>query len=314
MSEAPPDRDLPDDVDERYRRAAARDPTRPSESVRRAVLAHAERLAAERRLGAATGVRRTAGSVPRPAWWRPALFGTLATAALAALVIAPRLLTPHTHVETRMTAPAAPGVSAVAPTPSAPPASADLAAAPAASTAAVASPAPQSPPPQAPAGEAGTARLRGGAQSAQAARAAGTSERFNAAAAPPTRDAAADARGEPAAGVTGSLAARRATAPAVNAFLGGAGTTALQRAAETGDLATLATLLAKPTDIDGRDESGRTPLMLAVLHGQTEAVAMLLAHGADPDARDSQGTTPLQAAQAGNSAAIVQQLQRYGAR
>jgi ankyrin repeat protein len=104
-------------------------------------------------------------------------------------------------------------------------------------------------------------------------------------------------------------------AAAVSAAARGATATALQRAAENGDVGTLAALLAaQPTDIDARDELGRTPLMLAVLHGRSEAVATLLAHGADPNAADSQGTTPLQAAQRGEQAAIVQELQRHGAR
>ena len=48
MNEIPPNQDQADEVDNRYRRESALDPSRPSESVRRAVLEHATRLAAER--------------------------------------------------------------------------------------------------------------------------------------------------------------------------------------------------------------------------------------------------------------------------
>ena len=54
--------------------------------------------------------------------------------------------------------------------------------------------------------------------------------------------------------------------------------------------------------------------MRAVLHGQAGAVELLLAAGASPVATDSEGTTPLQAAEAGGQRAIVEALQRYGAR
>jgi ankyrin repeat protein len=90
--------------------------------------------------------------------------------------------------------------------------------------------------------------------------------------------------------------------------------TDLRRAAETGDLTELQTLLDKQPDIDARDAGGRTALMLATLHGQTRAVDVLLAHGADPNAADARGITPLQAAVGGNYPDIVAALQRGGAR
>ena len=98
MNDVPPRQDLPDDLDERYRRASGLDPSRPSESVRRAVLEHAAQLAAQR---AAKNPSRIAGKLDsrRPAAnrarWRPAIFGTLAAAALAGLLITPRFLTPR---------------------------------------------------------------------------------------------------------------------------------------------------------------------------------------------------------------------------
>src|SRR5882724_12457779 len=82
MSKVPPSQDQPDDVDDQYRRASALDPSRPSEAVRRAVLAHAAQLVA----------KRATRKAVNQAWWRPAILGTLAAAALAGLVVAPRFL------------------------------------------------------------------------------------------------------------------------------------------------------------------------------------------------------------------------------
>ena len=48
MNEMPPEADRPEELDELYRRISARDPSRPSEPLRRAVLAHAAQLAGER--------------------------------------------------------------------------------------------------------------------------------------------------------------------------------------------------------------------------------------------------------------------------
>jgi Ankyrin repeats (3 copies) len=95
MNEVPPDQGEADEVDDLYRRASAADSSRPSESVRRAVLDHAAQLAAQR--------SRDAGPVKidftRPAanqpWRRPAIFGTLAAAALAGFMIAPQFFSPR---------------------------------------------------------------------------------------------------------------------------------------------------------------------------------------------------------------------------
>ena len=55
MSECRQTADPPDDIDDRYRRAAALDPGRPSDAVRRAVFEHAAKLAAERSAGQSAG-------------------------------------------------------------------------------------------------------------------------------------------------------------------------------------------------------------------------------------------------------------------
>src|SRR5215469_555828 len=85
MSREPPSGDESDDVDDLYRRASAFDASRPSDSARTRVLAHAARLAEEHaRSGPAH--KRTASRIH----WRPAVFGTLAAAAVAGLMVLPR--------------------------------------------------------------------------------------------------------------------------------------------------------------------------------------------------------------------------------
>ena len=110
MSESPPNPGEFDDVDEHYRRVAALEKGGPSESVRRAVLEHAARLAAERVAAGSAAVeprspdssRNTVVDIgdarrraPRRTWWRPAALGTLAAAGLAGLLIAPQFLPPR---------------------------------------------------------------------------------------------------------------------------------------------------------------------------------------------------------------------------
>jgi ankyrin repeat protein len=94
MNEVPPNQDPDYEVDDLYRRASALDPSRPSESVRRRVLDLAAQLAAER-----AAVNRPAKfSFARRSYrssWRPAIFGTLAAAALAGLLFVPEFLMPH---------------------------------------------------------------------------------------------------------------------------------------------------------------------------------------------------------------------------
>jgi hypothetical protein len=109
MSESPPNPGEFDDVDEHYRRVTALEKAGPSESVRRAVLEHASRLAAERVAAERAGVESATDSArnnvvgigdarrrtPRRTWWRPAALSTLAAAGLAGLLIAPQFLPPR---------------------------------------------------------------------------------------------------------------------------------------------------------------------------------------------------------------------------
>jgi hypothetical protein len=286
MNPVPPDQEPTDDVDDRYRRASASDPSRPDEAVRRSVLAHAARLAAQRAATGA-GVPLKARRAARQGRWRPAVVGTLAAAGLAALTIAPQFLTPRAPPLTEPPAGAQAAydraVERVAPAPAVAP---QIVA-----------------PPPAPArlkAHAATAPLA--AQSSSLAPTAGRE----------TADAGVFAGGvsarqlsAPGPSAVASMAAARSSADSA---------VALRHAAEIGDLATLAALVGKRTDIDSRDDAGRTALMMATLHGQTDAVTTLLAHGADPNAADAEGTTPLQAATAADYLAIVAALRQYGAR
>ena len=89
MNDAPSHQDPPDDIDEQYRRAAGLDADRPSESTRRAVFGYAAQMAAKR-TAEASG-RQVESPLPRNRhrWRRPAIFGTLAAAALAGLLVVP---------------------------------------------------------------------------------------------------------------------------------------------------------------------------------------------------------------------------------
>jgi len=300
MSKVPPSQDQPDDVDDQYRRASALDPSRPSEAVRRAVLAHAAQLVAKRATRDEGSMIKSTRRAVNQAWWRPAILGTLAAAALAGLMVAPRFLA--------LRPPPA------AATPSAPDTRTDerAASAPAAGPESAAKP---------------RAATRGADMPTDRARPKGSA---------PASDALAPvvaetARAAPRAAMDAGLEARQrapsnnsATTSIAAAPRPGAAVTptdapvdraaAFRRAAEIGDLSGLKALLEKQADIDSRDAMGRTALMLATLHGQTNAVAVLLAHGADPNAADADGTTPLQAAKAGDHPAIVAALQRYSAR
>jgi Ankyrin repeats (3 copies) len=301
---------LTEDLDEIYRRVSALDPSRPSEAVRRKVLEHAAALAA---------------APPRPAAnrarWRPAIFGTLAAAGLAGLLVMPRVFNPHAPTESADTAARAklPPVVAASRPASAPP----LASAPPMNSA---STPPQIPPPEA------AARSRAAPDGAQTTAAQeGVKARARTADASrlvASRLKAADqpeAVARPDAAAQSGAAAHPDSAPQPGLMGGHPATTAqsatpltdpsteLRWAAESGDIQTLRAILAAEVRIDAPDARGRTALMLAASRGQAESVDVLLAHGADPNAADANGTTPLKAALAADQPAIVAALRRAGA-
>jgi Ankyrin repeats (3 copies) len=331
MNPVPPGENEPDDVDDLYRRASAGDDSRPSEWVRSSVLTHAAHLAAER-----SRQKEPAGIASRrkvtPTWRRPAIFGTLAAAALAGLLIAPHFLPPPApRVTAALQAPATPAPQAVPP--QEPQGSQDALseAVPSAPSRATRSRteaeerssgmlADQRPPPAAPAEEQKLAKAAG----SSARNAASSAETASSAAAGNAAGSAADsaatsadsapsvaAKNAPAL-VAGSVNAKRAAAAPMAAAADPAAE--LRQAAETGDAPKLQQLLDKQPDVDARDASGRTALLLAALHGQAHAVDVLLAHGADPNAADANGNTPLKAAIEGHQPAIAAALQRAGAR
>jgi hypothetical protein len=305
MNPSPPDEGSPENVDEQYRRASALEYSRPSDAVRQSILAHAQQLAAERANQSGDGRRRAPRIAARQrALWRPAIFGTLAAAGLAALMIAPRyLLTPR--AVTREPEPTA-AVSEVSQAPAEP-------AAPAPSAPARDStPQPQGAPPGASALQSKPARRLEALTESNIAAKANAAPR--AAQVPPalapiagSTPATADvARADSASAAPSAGAGRSQGATDVN--------NAFRLAAQMGDLGRLAALREQQTNIDARDSSGRTALMLAVQQGQTQAVAELLDYGADPNVPDFAGMTPLAAALASGQSAVVALLQHHGAR
>ena len=303
MNEIPPGPDEADDADDLYRRASARDDSRPSEAVRRRVLDHAAQLAAER--AAQISAAKLAAARAANQWRRPAIFGTLAAAALAGLLVTPRFFTPGAPPPTASQLPAAsqrPTASLTSPAASPPAAESQLQET---QTPAVSAPAPQRAP-------ARTAEFA--AKNSLAAPKSMDSARSSAAAGADVEAEARRGQDAVANGATAGGASPYPLAPAPAAPSASDPAAALRHAAETGDIPRLQLLLGSQPAIDARDESGRTALMLAVLRGESRAVDTLLASGADPNAADGRGTTPLQAAIAGNQPAIVAALRRAGAR
>jgi hypothetical protein len=302
MNEVPPGQDETDDADDLYRRASALDDSRPSERVRRRVLDHAAQLAAER-VAQISAAKLAATRAANRRWRRPAIFGTLAAAALAGLLVTPRFFTPGAPPPTASQLSTASLPPPAAPPQAAPPQAAESRLQEAQAPAAYA-PAPQRTP-------ARTAEFA--AKNNLAAPKIMDSAGRKAAA---SAEIEADARRgqDVTSGATAALAPPHSIAPAAAAPRASDPAAELRQAAETGDIPRLQMLLGRQPTIDARDANGRTALMLAVLRGESRAVDTLLASGADPNAADGSGTTPLQAAIAGNQAAIVAALQRAGAR
>jgi len=344
MSELPPNPHESDPVDELYRRASALDASRPSESVRRAVLDHAAQLAA---LAASQGAGRNQPGVgrdqrrpaPRRMWWKPAAFGTLAAAGLAGLLITPQFLTPRTPRVSMTSTAGRPKAQAREPdaTDAAGPAPEGAAQGGAQSAAPIAA---QNDAKSAPAEEVTsvTAQRRAVASNKTAASSKAAeadsltaqdnvngpvsySEQSHAG----QSDAQLAGNQSASGAVTSAEPARPAmpATPAAPAAFTAAKVPAaslmdtgaqLRRSAESGDVVALRALLDKQPAVDARDGKGRTALMLATLQGRSQAVDMLLSAGADPNATDAQGATPLQAALTGNQSAIAAALRRAGAR
>lgn len=304
MSKLPPPWDPFDDADEQYRRASGLDPSRPSEATRRAVLSHAQQVAAARaRRGALRRWLSASGSALR---WRPAIVGTAAVAVLAGVLVAPQFLPPNTprpSLESKGT-----------PVTTPPPAALQEVTVTGSHREQALNPAQPGPAERAPRMTLQRPRVPA-----------------NVAPAPPPDVTAAKSANDMMAGDLGGGAesvteqrtyasAARAVAPVVASpgvtrMSPSTSAGALRQAAAGGDVAALTAQLASVgSDIDARDAQGRTALMLATLNGKADAVELLLARGADPNAADAHGVTSLQAADAAGEAEISSALRRYGAR
>jgi ankyrin repeat protein len=315
----PPSGDGDDDMERRFK-TGLQDEGGPSEAVRRAILDHASRMAVEHARGQPSG-RRLA---MLPARRRNTIFGALAAAVFAGLLVVPMLRAPVVHRQSPVAAP-----------PESVPQSAQA-------------PAPQSAQPSAPqSAQPPAPRLAELERNNSAYRGAGAQRRITADADKPKEAAgpassssnyASQAKIEPQA-VIGGLPSPAAppTAPAMQApasdaasaiaaapapssrQLARATTSSVERgeslrgAAAAGDLAAVNALLGSSLDVNARDRSGRTALMLAILNGHADVVEALLARGADLNAVDSSGVRPLQMARAKGNAEIIDSLLRAGA-
>jgi len=315
-----PSGDGDDDMERRFQRGLKGD-SGPSEAVRRAILEHASRMAVEH--ARSQPGRRTPAMLAARRW--STIFGTLAAAVFAGLLVVPILRAPPTPPAAPRPAQAPALLSEKAPAPAPAPQSA---------------PAPASQPAQAPAPRLAELKRNDAADSG-----AGAQRRFTAdadkpeeaaRAAPSSSDYTRQAKTEPEAVVGAAAAPPAARAPAhasaadVTPVTGGAAVPAnrnlaraaaspgergesLRGAAATGDLAAVNTLLSSSFDVDARDRSGRTALMLAIAQGHADIVDALLAHGADANAADPSGVRPLQMAGAQGNKRIIDSLVRAGA-
>ncbi len=342
MNDVPPTQEPPDEIDVAYRRASALDPSRPSPWVGRAVLAHAARVAAEQ--AAIDEGTNQAGRIQRTAadhrWWRPALFGTLAAAAVVGLLVAPQVFrsrtTPdadaprQTVAEPVMPSPATPMPQAKSlPAPGATPESTAQSAQAATPAAAPAPPVSYVSPAQRSADDAAREKLNASvlarAPNAKARSVTKPNNSASSAAAQNTRPGETEitvtasrnqSHNYNSAPISASALARDSTAleEAQQSELPLGSPAELRRAAATGDIARLQLSLNEQLDVNSRDEAGRTALMLATLHVRTEAVKELLAHGADPNIADNMRITPLQVARSRGDTEIIDALKNAGAR
>jgi hypothetical protein len=332
MSEIPPSQDPPEEIDDHYRRTSALDSSRPSESVRRAVLAHAGQLAAARvAQKEPIKIDTSQPAANQASWRRPAIFGTLAAAALAGLLIAPQYLIPtHAPVTALSPAPAPAPTSAPEPTPApAPTPGPDQLTAqpPPAAATDEPPPAPSAQPrsnlrPRMSPRSGSPQAIENYAQLQESRRAADVpatiaAQSPNSAAGVVQPPAMAPRAARSAAAAAPPMAPMPGHAEALGRAQAGRSADSgadLRRAADSGDMQKLRVLLDQQVDIEARDASGRTALMLATLRGRAAAVDALLASGADPNAADASGATPLQAAVANDQQAIAAALRRAGAR
>ena len=262
MSGGPPDQEEPDVVGEEYRRASALDAGRPSEAVRRAVFDHAARLAAERAATSAIPRRDIKPAAASPRRWRPAVFGSLAAAAVAGLLVAPHFWRPQ-----------APPTTTLAPTADRAPAADEAPPAAQAPSTLVNRPRPSK---SDNAIDSGASAARGARVAAPAAPAADAAERGADPAAALRRAAeTGDARA-----LQVLLDARRDMDPGEIDARDTGGRTALMLATLFGHANVVTVLLAHGADPNAADADGRTPLQAATAGGRQEIIRSLRGAGA----------------------------------
>jgi Ankyrin repeats (many copies) len=270
VNELPPSDTPPDDIDEHYRRASALHLSRPSAALRRAVLSHAADLAAEH----AAKQRTADGYSTRPASnrarWRPAIFGGLAAAALAGLLIAPRFLTQRSLLVPPNTPAAAPSPNVAGEKPS-PPQAESLSTAKSSVRSADAS-RPDAGPPRSPGGEAAAPMPPALEELATSRATTGGAK-----AAPPNDPAALRQAAE--IGDIHGLQMLLEDRVSIDARDAG-GRTALMLAVLHGHSDAVDALLAGGADPNAADAHGTTPLQTAVATNQPAVAAALRRAGA----------------------------------
>jgi hypothetical protein len=297
-----PANDDDEELDQRFRSGLADEEGRPNEAVRRAILENGARAAAAQ--------RERSRPAANDARWRPAIFGTLAAAVFAGLLVVPILRAPVVQPPSAASSQAsksAPAPTSIADGAAGKEQSDDAANAPRATAVK-----PQIAVPKATTSN-GSMRAQPAAPAAddtvKPAIAASKSTTSNFTVLPQVASSvAADASASAAA----PAAARHAAA--LDAIAGADQSASLRDAAAIGDTSMVQSLVAASPRIDSRDANGRTALMLAVMNGHADVVAALLAHGADANAADDRGTTPLQIARALGRPEIIDSLLRAGAR
>lgn len=305
----PPSGDGDDDMERRFQ-SGLKDDGEPSEAVRRAILDHASRMAVEHAESRAGGRRSGTLTARR----RNTIFGALAAAVFAGLLVVPVLRTPVVHTQ-----------GPVAQGPVAPPpyqeTESHSAQAPEPQSAQVPRPAELQRNNTTYSGAGAQRRITADADKPQEAAGptAKTEPQSVLGAAPspaPAAPPAAPAMQAPASDVASSIA----SAPAAPSRQSARATTSsvergesLRDAAAAGNLTAVTAVLSSSFDVDARDRSGRTALMLAILSGHADVVDALLAHGAAVNAVDLSGVRPLQMARIKGNEAIIDSLLRAGA-
>ena len=282
--------DEDEELTRQYRRLAAQDAREPSAAVRERIVGYARELAAQRTRGRIVPLPR-----PRAIPWRPAVFGTLAAAALTGLTLAPLLLhrlREPAKVQPRMVRNEPVVVELGAPSP--PADELTVQSAPGAAPPAGRHPSAQDLPPP---GAAPPPAAPGAIASITAVPAPSAAKAANLAAAPAAREASG-AR---------AMAADASATPV-------AGPDPLVILAAQGASARVAALLEEGRAVNTADAAGRTALLAAIQGRHADTARLLLEHGADPNLADHAGQTPLAAALRDGNAELAELLRRHGAR